>query len=50
MAVSVAVRSPTLPIIRMYIQLIGSTAALPSGAAETAPTPPSLAPENVPPE
>ena len=28
------------PIMRMYIQLIGSTAALPSGAAETAPTPP----------
>ena len=25
--------------MRMYIQLIGSTAALPSGAAETAPTP-----------
>jgi hypothetical protein len=24
--------------MRMYIQLIGSTAALPSGAAETAPT------------
>jgi len=25
--------------MRQYIQLIGSTAALPSGAAETAPTP-----------
>ena len=30
--------SPSGPIIRQYIQLIGSTAALPRGAAETAPT------------
>jgi hypothetical protein len=39
MAVSVAACRPSAPIMRQYIQLIGSTAALPSGAAETAPTP-----------
>src|SRR5471032_2584298 len=38
MAVSVAFFRPAAPIMRTYIQLIGSTAALPSGAAETAPT------------
>src|ERR1700761_3278231 len=38
MAVSVACLRPAAPIMRTYIQLIGSTAALPSGAAETAPT------------
>ena len=38
MAASVACLRPSAPIMRMYIQLIGSTAALPSGAALTAPT------------
>jgi hypothetical protein len=36
-ATSVALRSPSAPIMRTYIQLIGSTPALPSGAADTAP-------------
>src|SRR5438046_1886069 len=39
MAVSLASLRPSAPIMRQYIQLIGSTAALPSGAADTAPTP-----------
>ena len=35
----VAAVRPAAPIMRQYIQLIGSTAALPIGAADTAPTP-----------
>src|SRR5674476_1062539 len=38
MATSVAAFRPCAPIMRQYIQLMGSTDALPSGAAEMAPT------------
>src|SRR5450756_108596 len=38
MATSVAAFRPSAPIMRQYIQLMGSTDALPSGAAAMAPT------------